>query len=257
MVINPQTRPENAAPNAGRTGYMLGKESLTDTWRNDEMALVMVHLLVARDWAARHPQYLESPEYYYGAIAPDAIHVRDGNDKSHKDAIHYGNWRGSHPEQMRAYWLERHTDFDVGYAIHCLTDGIWVDGYKATCPGILLPNGCSNPTLYYNDVYATERMLFRDTPDVAHLFDMIARAETPEDHPQLSSADFRAWRRNVLREYDVAHPAIGAWRARSAAEQGLPEPMNGDPIYITPEYIERFLRTTCDQIETIIRRYEQ
>lgn len=220
------------------------------------MALVMVHLLIAREWATRHAQYLESPEYYYGAIAPDAIHVRDGNDKSRKNAIHFGNWSGSRPEQMREYWLSHRTDFDVGYAIHCLTDGIWVDGYKAVFPGICLPDGRANPTIYYNDVYGTERALFHDSTGVPHLFELIASASTPKDHPQLRADEFRAWRQNVLREYNVEHPAIGAWRKKSAAEMGLPEPMDGEPVYITPQYIHRFINETCERIENIIRRYE-
>ena len=39
------------------------------------MALLMVHLLVADLWAQGHPEYLDSPEYYLGAISPDAIHI--------------------------------------------------------------------------------------------------------------------------------------------------------------------------------------
>lgn len=220
------------------------------------MALVMVHLLIAREWAKSHPQYLESPEYYFGAIAPDAIHVRDGNDKSRKNAIHYDNWSGSRPALLRDYWRGHRTAFDVGYAVHCLTDGIWVDGYKAAFPGICLPDGRADPSIYYHDVYGTERALFRDAPGVPHLFELIARAQTPEDHPQLRSSEFDAWRQSVLFEYNPEHPAIGAWRAKSAREMGLPAPTDGEPIYITPDYIQMFLQTTCARIEEITRRYD-
>ena len=44
------------------------------------MALTMVHLLVADRWAAEHPAYMDSPEYYLGAVSPDAIHIRDKDD---------------------------------------------------------------------------------------------------------------------------------------------------------------------------------
>ena len=64
------------------------------------MAYMMVHLLVARRWAEGHPEFLESPEFYYGAIAPDAIHVRDGNDKSHKNEIHLNNWGRLHEQDV-------------------------------------------------------------------------------------------------------------------------------------------------------------
>ena len=219
------------------------------------MALTMVHLLVAREWAMKHPEYLESPEYYYGAIAPDAIHVRDGNDKSRKNEIHFCNWSGSRPHLMKAYWLNHRTPFDVGYAVHCLTDGLWVDGYKRSFPGLLLPDGRADPHAYYNDVYATERALFAETPEVPHMLQMIARAETPADHEQLYRHEFEQWRTNVLKEYDLQHPAIGAWRTKSYLEMGLPAPDDHDPVYITPQYIHRFMHETVSTIEDILRRY--
>lgn len=219
------------------------------------MALVMVHLLVAREWAALHPEYIDSPEYYYGCIAPDAIHVRDGNDKSRKNSIHFENWSGSRPDFIREYWLTRRTPFDVGYAIHCLTDGIWVDGYREAFPGIR-PNGHTDPILYYNDVYSTERTLFRETPDRPALIEMIARASAPDDHPHLRKAEFDKWRENVLREYDPVSPAIGQWRTKSYREMGLPDPNDGDPVFITPQYIHQFMRETARKIDNILRRFE-
>ena len=220
------------------------------------MALVMVHLLVAREWAALHPEYLDSPEYYFGAIAPDAIHVRDGNDKSRKNAIHYSNWSGSRPEFMKEYWLNHKTPFDVGYAIHCLTDGIWVDGYRSTFPGLLTPEGRTIAPLYYNDVYATERELFRATPQTPQLLRMIAGAQTPDTHPQLLAEELNQWRAHVLSEYDIDQPAIGAWRYKSYREMGLPEPNDGDPVHITPQYIHRFMRETAAKIDQITRSFE-
>lgn len=220
------------------------------------MALVMVHLLVAREWAALHPEYLNAPEYYFGAIAPDAIHIRDGNDKSRKNAVHYMNWGGSHPESILEYWLSRRNPFDVGYAIHCLTDGLWVDGYRSAFPGLLTPDGKTKPTLYYNDVYATERELFAATPETGAMLRMISQANAPEDHPQLLAAEFNQWRCNVLREYDLTSPAIGAWRYKSYLEMGLPEPDDKDPLFITPQYIHRFMRETASAIDAIIRRFE-
>jgi len=37
------------------------------------MVLPIVHLLVADLWAQGHPQYLDRPYFYFGAISPDAI----------------------------------------------------------------------------------------------------------------------------------------------------------------------------------------
>ena len=105
------------------------------------MALMMVHLLVADLWAQGHPEYLDSPEYYLGAISPDAIHIRFHDDKSRKDEFHLYNWQSLHREPVEAYWRERRQPFDIGYGVHVLTDCQWVQRYRRTFPGIFLPDG--------------------------------------------------------------------------------------------------------------------
>ena len=105
------------------------------------MALMMVHLLAGDRWAQRHPAYLDCPEFYYGVIAPDAIHVRDGDDKSHKDEIHLHNWQSPHPEEVVAYWRRRGEPFDVGYGVHVLTDCQWVPRYRERLPGMMKSDG--------------------------------------------------------------------------------------------------------------------
>ena len=100
------------------------------------MALTMVHLLVADRWAEAHPGYRDNPEFYYGAISPDAIHIRDGGDKSRKDEFHLHNWRSLHPDEVIDYWRGRFSPFDVGYGVHVLTDCQWVQRYTRCLPGI-------------------------------------------------------------------------------------------------------------------------
>ena len=105
------------------------------------MALTMVHLLVAERWAEAHPAYYEDSGFYLGAISPDAIHIRDGDDKSHKNEIHLNNWMSPHPEDVAAYWQEHRSPFDVGYGVHVLTDGQWVPRFRQRLPGMILPSG--------------------------------------------------------------------------------------------------------------------
>ena len=101
------------------------------------MALTMVHLLAADRWAQGRPAYRDCPEFYYGAISPDAVHVRDGYDKSHKNEIHLNNWCELHEDDVLNYWHRRFTPFDVGYGVHVLTDAQWVPRYKQCLPGLL------------------------------------------------------------------------------------------------------------------------
>ena len=165
------------------------------------MALTMVHLLVADRWAARHPQYWESPEFYYGAISPDAIHIRDGNDKSRKDEFHLFNWRSPHPENVIAYWQEHFTPFDVGYGVHVLTDAQWVPRYIERLPGLFKPDGKLNVDLYYNDTFVTDFRLYRKLPRLEQILKRIEEADTPGDHPLLTDYEFSQWRKVILDAY--------------------------------------------------------
>lgn len=164
------------------------------------MALTVVHLLVADLWAQGHPAYRDDPGYYYGAISPDAIHVRDGGDKSHKNEIHLNNWGTLHRQDVIDYWRDHRTPFDVGYGVHVLADAQWVPRYKQCLPG-LMPGGKLDVERYYNDTFVTDFALLSQTPRIAAILDMIERADTPADHPLLTAHEFSAWRDIILKAY--------------------------------------------------------
>ena len=170
------------------------------------MALLMVHLLVADLWAQGHPAYLASPEYYLGAISPDAIHIRDHDDKSRKDEFHLYNWRSLHREPVEAYWKDHHAPFDIGFGVHVLTDCQWVPRYVKRLPGILLPSGKLNTDVYYNDTFVTDFELLRTTPRLQTVLDMIEEAQAPDDHPLLTRYEFDEWRREMLKAYRAECP---------------------------------------------------
>lgn len=165
------------------------------------MALTMVHLLVAELWARSHPEYLESPEYYYGAVSPDAMHIRFHGDKSRKDEFHLYNWRALHREPVVAYWRKRRAPFDIGYGVHVLTDCQWVPRYTSAFPGLFLPNGKLDIETYYNDTFVTDFALLRENPRLREVLDLLARAQAPEDHPLLTREEFDGWRKVILDGY--------------------------------------------------------
>lgn len=165
------------------------------------MALTMVHLLAADHWAEAHPEYKESPEFFYGVISPDAIHIRDGNDKSHKNEIHLNNWGKPHPDDVVAYWRHHAEPFDIGYGVHVLTDAQWVPRYRRLLPGILKPDGMLNTDIYYNDTFVTDFRLYAANPRLEEILKLIERAQTPEDHPMLGAYEFSKWRETTLEAY--------------------------------------------------------
>ncbi len=202
------------------------------------MALSMVHLIAAQRWAQGHPQYLRCPEFYLGALSPDAIHVRDHDDKSHKNAVHLNNWISPHPEEVLAYWRERAEPFDIGYGVHVLTDGQWVPRYRRLVPQFVLPDGRTDASRYYPDTLRTDAELYRDCGGVA-LFDMVLRAQVPADHPLLTRDE------------------LDRWRADKAAEYRSMRPSGEKAQFLDRAYVERFLTDCMPLLEETYSRHLQ
>ncbi len=201
------------------------------------MALTMTHLLVADEWAKAHPEYRLSPEFFYGAISPDAIHIRDGNDKSHKDDIHLKNWREPHPDKVIAYWLSRSEPFDIGYGVHVLTDAQWVPYYRRVLPQILKADGLLNTDIYYNDCFVTEFSLYSALPRLEGILKLIEAACTPHDHPLLTGYELEQWRNLTLETYRGQCP--------------YHEPVR----FIDEAYIDTFVRYSIPMIEDIYQKF--
>lgn len=200
------------------------------------MALPMVHLLAAWRWAQDKPELKNNPDYYLGAVSPDAIHIRDGNDKSRKNEIHLNNWRYPDPDAVFEYWRGHHTPFDIGYGIHVLLDGQWAVEFRRRFPGMLLPDGRPDTNIYYNDTVVTDFALYRSSALTPFFMDMIARGTAPADHPQLRLHEFEGWREATLKFYQRECP-------------------KNDPVrFITEDYVNEFLNFCLPMMD---RTYER
>ncbi len=164
------------------------------------MALLMVHLLTAQRWAQAHEEYLNCPEFYMGVIAPDAVYIRDGSDKSRKNEVHLNNWNEPNVEDVLAYWQEHHSPFDIGYGIHVLTDAQWAPHFRKSFPDILYPDGLVKTDIYYNDTFSTDYDLYHEC-DGERLFGLTDAAIAPENHPQLLKEHFEKWTRMMVDQY--------------------------------------------------------
>ena len=203
------------------------------------MALPMVHLIVADEWAGSHPEYSESPEFFYGAISPDAIHIRFGNDKSRKDEFHLHNWISPHPDPVIDYWRRCHSPFDIGYGVHVLTDGQWVERYKTCLPGLMDSDGRLDRDTYYNDTFVTDFRLYNESPRLRAIMRMIGTAATPREHPWLTEYEFTRWRENMLDAYSKPCP-------------------KGDPVrYIDEAYVRAFVKDSLSLIEETYARFQR
>ena len=200
------------------------------------MALPMVHLLAAWAWAQDKPELKNNPDFYLGTLSPDAIHIRDGNDKSRKNEIHLNNWRRPDPDSVLRYWMEHFTPFDIGYGIHVLLDAQWATSFRARFPEMMLPSGKPDTDIYYNDTVSTDFELFATHPLRPMLMELVMKGTSPKDHPLLTYDEFEGWKRATEKFYD------------------RPCPMNRPVRFITRSYVEGFLDECLDLMTTTYER---
>ena len=199
------------------------------------MALPIVHLLTARRFAADKPHLARCPEYYLGAVAPDGIAVRDGEDKSRKDEIHLGNWIRPRPERVLAYWAERSSPFDIGWGVHVLTDAAWKPAKDF--PQLLDGDGRLPARVYYNDCGLAEFALLAHRLEAGEALDCMGRARAPAGHPLLTGPEIAAWR-DFLTEF-----------------YARPNPWTPPARYIDEAYALAFVERAQKFLNDIYRRY--
>lgn len=202
------------------------------------MAYPMVHLLVARGYAAHHPALMECPEYYLGAVAPDAVHVRpDARAHADKRAAHlgvYGKMDGL--AQVRAYWQDvGRTPFDIGYGIHILTDRHWVAFYRQAFPGLINADDSTNAARYRPDAAWIDAALYRDAVRHTHIPTLLAHAQPPGAHPLLTEAELLAWRGGMLETMRDT--------------QAMPD---GAPVWMRYEAVRAYADSAGDALHTLI-----
>lgn len=200
------------------------------------MALLMVHLLAARRWVQTHKEH-DCPEFYLGVISPDAVYIRDGSDKSHKDEIHLHNWNELHADEVIAYWREHNTPFDIGYGIHVLTDAQWAPHFRRCFPEILYPDGLVRTDIYYNDTFATDYALYHECDGEA-LFALTEQSALPEVHPLLEQQHFDAWRHMMADQY----------RNHETPEAPVQ--------FIDRKFVEQFIEDSQSIFDEVYGRYE-
>lgn len=194
------------------------------------MAGPIIHLLAAKEWAKGRPELIECPEYFLGAIAPDAIHARAGTGKQDKQITHLGNHSKLDMKPIADYARARLTAFDLGYLAHILTDPYWCASYRAL-PGLFKQDGHTNPAVYYREMNRCESALIDEG-----LFELLRKADPPGDHPLLTAEELDEWRGRVL-----LHPRA------LAAEAGGNECM-------TVSFVAAFITRAGAYIDDMMRR---
>jgi hypothetical protein len=169
------------------------------------MPLPMVHFAVAVEVAKRQSKHLTSA-FLLGSIAPDAIHVRAGTDRSDKNRTHL--LQAPHAATEDAHYLATVGDFVqrrsnaepevlelvAGYAAHLLTDRLWVQTvYHDFCqqaPGALTV--AERTQLYYQETEQVDRKLYKQMPWRQTVWALLERARPMAVEPLLTADE--VWR---------------------------------------------------------------
>jgi len=196
----------------------------------------MVHLSVAHCLIHDHG-YPDSPAFYLGSIAPDAIHTRPGTEPKDKQAVHLVDQDGLRQDHLLAL-LAQGNALAAGYVVHVLTDVAWrteiILPFRR--PRVQRMPYAELRTLYYNECDKLDLDLYDEQPWRPAVWEMLRVAEAREvglagEPPHLTAGEIDAWRVRTLGWYD-AH--------REKADY--------QPQYITREIVWPFIPRTAAQV---------
>ncbi len=179
------------------------------------MPLPMVHLAVAVELCDALG-WETSPAFLLGTLAPDAIHMRSGSTREDKSRVHLHQAISDQgPPAVRRLFEDLVTqdarlhDLALGYAVHLLTDALWVERvFCAFRAAVALPRD-QERALYYQETDEVDRLLFQGAPWRPAVWRALAAAQ-PADLPGLLSADeIGRWRDRTLAWFDTLPAAPG------------------------------------------------
>lgn len=209
------------------------------------MALPMVHLAVAHALAELQGEGKGCGEYFLGAIAPDAVHMRPEYDKKYKAASHFtaDKSRSKDPQEWTADTLSmldgrRDDPFSLGYIVHVLTDILWAQGLGGRIHDAYDADpapGQTRAAAYYNDTDLIDISLYKSVPWRPKVFEGIKKAPARAFEDLITEEDCEAWRERTVKWY-VEH------------DESMYVPMR----YVTQEDIDLFVQDTAEKISGLL-----
>ena len=117
-------------------------------------------------------------------------------------------WTGG-PEAALGYLSRRSSAFDVGYALHIVTDFHWVRHVRRTYPQLVGADDRLIGEIYCPGCDQADEGLFSESPERAGIWRLLSRAAPPQDHPLLSCREIDGWRQRILSGFGMksARPA--------------------------------------------------
>ena len=180
------------------------------------MPLPMVHLAIAKNLYNAGFKVNSPPQFFLGAISPDAIHMRPNTDHADKRKTHLSsniNWIDMDEAEYQKHIADfvdensnkANLDFLRGYGIHILTDMYWS---KQVCDRFA-EDYRNDPSpiqeerwAYYNDTDIMDFMLFQECGWRNEVWDKLSAAKGADFLDLLSAQEIDAWNERTLHWYD-------------------------------------------------------
>lgn len=175
------------------------------------MPLPMVHLGIARKIASTNINLINSPLYYLGSIAPDAIHSRVGSSKIDKTKTHIRNDDSTWYDDVIRFTLNHRNSegkiepFFIGYTVHILTDMLW-EGSIHTSIRIMMDQDniekCNQSSVYYNETDQLDFELFKYYPWKNEVWCLLENVNALNVDELLTCEEIDKWKVRILHWYD-------------------------------------------------------
>ena len=227
------------------------------------MSFMMTHLAVAKGVNDKLGIVTDLPNYYLGALAPDAVHIRANFNSDMKESSHYcvaGDTWGQ-IASVDAWWQQSFThikslkdspdrDFYLGYFIHILTDTsnhrkMWLPFLeKRLAEGLLFADAKDLVSEDYNRIDRMQYDNYEWQNEIMSLLE-IAKGIDVEDIVKACEIDkytdilLKIYRQNIptIEFMDL----INGKKSSSVAERKL-------PVYVSEEEIFGFIEETVKEI---------
>ena len=168
------------------------------------MPLPIVHLGVAKNLAPKLG-VKNLPNYYLGAISPDAIHMRKNHIREDKHNSHLHIRVPDITKFITSNKTNDSRDFYLGYGIHILTDIYWAetihDAFTARYNND--PNPIQDATMaYYNDTDRLDFELYFNYEHRLEIWDILANSTAMGIDGLVSADEVNAWKERTLHWFD-------------------------------------------------------
>jgi len=207
------------------------------------MPLPMVHLAVVMAMAEHDPSLAE-PQRLLGSLAPDAIHMRPGWTREDKVRVHLRRYDDTlNPAvgmllQQDSAAPQAQRDLAEGYAIHLLTDWLWLNDVVAELRSALGPVPLDAlRAVYYADLDPLDAWLHRTKAWRAGVWQALETAQALDLPDLVTAEEIDGWRHRTLAWFDQ--------RAGESTEDGR---------YVTRKRVETFVARAGREIPALLER---